>query len=162
MTQCHNSQIRLEVQPNPIFNEVGMKSLKLKKRLIEMRAEGMSYQLIAKELGIAKQTAINWAKELEVEIHNAQAFALDALVEKHFMSKKSRIDILCTQLNKIKTNIDNMDYYFISKDKLFDMEIKLLNALKKEQAGLSFITRRKNTDSSNISEQNYERISLEN
>ena len=139
-----------------------MKSLELKNRLIEMRAEGMSYQLIAKELGIAKRTAINWAKELDVEIHNAQAFALDGLIEKHFMCKKSRVELLCTQLNKIRTLIDDRDFYAVTDEKLIDLEVKLLNALKKEQDGLSFITGWKDAEYTSVSERHHKIVDAEN
>jgi transcriptional regulator len=41
-----------------------------KQRFIELRAKGWSFDKIAKELDKAKQTLINWSKELQDEIAN--------------------------------------------------------------------------------------------
>jgi len=38
----------------------------LKQRFIEMRAKDISYDKISKELGVSKQTLINWSKEFNI------------------------------------------------------------------------------------------------
>ena len=50
-----------------------MEILETKEKFIELRAKGWSFDKIAKELGKAKQTLINWSKELEDEIDNLKA-----------------------------------------------------------------------------------------
>ena len=71
-----------------------METLKVKENFIELRAKGWSFDKIAKELGKAKQTLIDWSKELEDEIANLKALELEALYEKHYLLKENRIETL--------------------------------------------------------------------
>ena len=117
-----------------------MKLLEQKEQLIELRAKGFSYQAIAKKLSITKQTAINWAKELEIEIQNARAIELDALYDKHLMSKQSRIELLSEQLNKIKNELSKRSFDSMTTDKLLDMQIKILSVMREEKETLTLVT----------------------
>ena len=58
-----------------------MELIDTKERFIEMRAKGYSFDKIALELGKAKQTLIDWSKELQDEIANRKALELEALYE---------------------------------------------------------------------------------
>ena len=49
-----------------------MELLQTKERFIELRAKGWSFDKIAKEIGKAKQTLIDWSKELQDEIANKE------------------------------------------------------------------------------------------
>ena len=53
-----------------------MELLQTKERFIELRAKGWSFDKIAKEIGKAKQTLIDWSKELQDEIANRKALEL--------------------------------------------------------------------------------------
>ena len=50
-----------------------METTELKERFIDLRAKGWSFDKIAKETGKAKQTLIDWSKELQDEIANRKA-----------------------------------------------------------------------------------------
>ena len=54
-----------------------METTELKERFIELRAKGWSFDRIAKELGKAKQTLIDWSKDLQDEIANCKALELE-------------------------------------------------------------------------------------
>ena len=56
-----------------------MEPTEQKERFIELRAQGFSFDKIAKELGKAKQTLIDWSRELQDEIANRKAMELDTL-----------------------------------------------------------------------------------
>ena len=58
-----------------------METTELKERFIELRAKGWSFDKIAKETGKAKQTLIDWSKELQDEIGNRKALELEALYD---------------------------------------------------------------------------------
>ena len=128
-----------------------MAPIKQKEQLIELRAGGLSFQAIATELGIAKQTAINWVKELEVEIQNARAIALDALYEKHWMSKRARIELLSEQLTKVKDELSRRSLEDVGTDKLLDMQMKLLSVMKQEKECLALVIERHGFDLTNMS-----------
>ncbi len=48
-------------------------------RFIELRAKGLSFDKIAKDLGKAKQTLIDWSKDYQEEIANLKALELETL-----------------------------------------------------------------------------------
>jgi len=107
-------------------------SLELKQKLIEMRAKGYSYDRISKELGKAKQTLIDWAKELEDEISNLKAIELEALYDSYSLLKQNRIQNLGNLLSKVRKEIEERDLSDIPTDKLLALYIKLNEAVRSE------------------------------
>jgi hypothetical protein len=103
-----------------------------KERFIELRAKGWSFDKIAKELGKAKQTLINWSKELEDEIANLKALELEALYEKHYLLKENRIETFGVLLRKLKDEVMSRDLSDVPTDKLLDLLLKYENQLKDE------------------------------
>ncbi len=103
-----------------------------KEKFIELRAKGWSYDKIAKELGKAKQTLIDWSKELEIEIANLKALELEALYEKHFLLKENRLQTFGTMITKIKEEIESRDLSDVPTDKLLDLLLKYENQVKDE------------------------------
>ena len=103
-----------------------------KERFIELRAKGWSFDKIAKELDRAKQTLINWSKELEDEIANLKALELEALYEKHYLLKENRIETFGVLLKKLKDEVMSRDLSDVPTDKLLDLLLKYENQLKDE------------------------------
>lgn len=103
-----------------------------KERFIELRAKGWSFDKIAKELDRAKQTLINWSKELEDEIANLKALELEALYEKHYLLKENRIETFGVLLRKLKDEVMSRDLSDVPTDKLLDLLLKYENQLKDE------------------------------
>jgi len=103
-----------------------------KERFIELRAKGWSFDKIAKKLGKAKQTLINWSKELEDEIANLKALELEALYEKHYLLKENRIETFGVLLRKLKDEVMSRDLSDVPTDKLLDLLLKYENQLKDE------------------------------
>lgn len=101
-----------------------MESLETKERFIELRAKGYSFDKIAKEIGKAKQTLIDWSKELEDEIANLKAIELEALYEKYYLHKEQRLELFAEQLSKIKEELEQRDLSQVSTDKLLDLFLK--------------------------------------
>lgn len=101
-----------------------MELLETKERFIELRAKGWSFDKIAKELGKAKQTLIDWSKDLDKEIANLKALELEALYEKHYLLKEAKIEKYGAILSKLKTEIDSRDLSDLPTDKLLDLLLK--------------------------------------
>jgi len=106
--------------------------METKERFIELRAKGWSFDKIAKELGKAKQTLINWSKELEDEITNLKALELEALYEKHYLLKENRIETFGAMLTKIKKEVESRDLSDVPTDKLLDLFLKYNNQIREE------------------------------
>lgn len=109
-----------------------MNSLEVKERFIQLRAKGWSFEKIAKEMDKAKQTLINWSKELQEEIANRKALELESLYESYYLLKENRLQSFGTMLGKIKTEIENRDLSEVSTDKLLDLYLKFETQIKDE------------------------------
>ena len=109
-----------------------METIEQKEKFIELRAKGYSFDKIAKELGKAKQTLIDWSKELQEEIANLKALELEALYEKYYLLKETRLQTFGEMLNKIKKEVERRDLKDVSTDKLLDLLLKY-NAMVKEE-----------------------------
>lgn len=107
-------------------------SLELKQKLIEMRAKGYSYDKISKELGKAKQTVIDWAKELEDEISNFKAMEIEALYEEFHLLKENRLRNLGDMLRKVRNEIERRDFSNVPTDKLLALYVKLYETARSE------------------------------
>jgi len=115
-----------------------MESLNTKEKFIELRAQGWSFDKIAKELGKAKQTLIDWSKELQDEIANRKALELEALYETYYLQKESRLQTFGGLLNKIKDEVLSRDLSEVPTDKLLDLFLKYNSQVKEEIVEPSF------------------------
>ena len=109
-----------------------MDTTELKERFIELRAKGWSFDKIAKETGKAKQTLIDWSKELQDEIANRKALELEALYESYYLLKENRLQTFGEMLTKIKTEVERRDLSDVPTDKLLDLFLKYNNQVKEE------------------------------
>jgi hypothetical protein len=115
-----------------------MELLQTKERFIELRAQGWSFDKIAKELGKAKQTLIDWSKELEDEIANRKALELETLYEKHYLLKEHRIETFGGLLGKLKDEVAKRDLSDLPTDKLLELFLKYNTQIKDEVVEPSF------------------------
>ena len=109
-----------------------MELIDTKQRFIELRARGWSFDKIAKELGKAKQTLIDWSKELKDEIANLKALELEALYESYFLLKENRLQTFGGLLNKIKDEVLNRDLSDVPTEKLMELLLKYDSQIKEE------------------------------
>ena len=109
-----------------------MESIENKERFIELRAKGWSFDKIAKELGKAKQTLIDWSKELKDEVANRKALELEALYETYYLLKENRLQTFGGLLNKIKDEVLSRDLSDVPTDKLLDLFLKYNSQIKEE------------------------------
>jgi len=109
-----------------------MEILETKEKFIEMRAKGYSFDKIAKEIGKAKQTLIDWSKELQDEIANRKALELEALYESYYLLKENRLQTFGAMLTKIKEEIERRDLSDVPTDKLLELLLKYNSQVKEE------------------------------
>jgi hypothetical protein len=109
-----------------------METTELKERFIELRAKGWSFDKIAKETGKAKQTLIDWSKELQDEIANRKALELELLYEKHFLMTEHRLQTFGDMLTKIKEELLKRDLSEVPTDKLLELLLKYNSQVKEE------------------------------
>lgn len=109
-----------------------MEILETKHRFIELRAKGYSFDKIALELNKAKQTLIDWSRELKEEIDIRKATELELIYESYFLLKKSRLQSLGDILLRIETEVGQRSLSTIPTDKLLDIYLKYSNQIKAE------------------------------
>lgn len=109
-----------------------MENIDIKERFIELRAKGYSFDKIAKELGKAKQTLIDWSKELQDEIANVKALELEALYEKYYLLKESKITNYGTILSQITTELKQRDFSKVNTGRLLELYLLYFEKLSQE------------------------------
>lgn len=110
------------------------------RRILDLRARGISYSKIAAEVGVAKQTAIDLCKAQEEAVATLRAIYLEELYEQHRITKEERIAAHASLLERIRTAIQNRDLSDVPTEKLIDLELKLSAALNDEIVEPNFQT----------------------
>jgi len=108
----------------------------VKHKFIELRAKGLSFDKIAKELKTSKQTLIDWSKEFQLDIQNLQAIELETLQEEFLALKRHRIESIGKTMQKINQALDKTDFSEITTERLLELKLKYLKELRKEQVPL--------------------------
>ena len=109
-----------------------MELTETKQKFIELRAQGLSFDKIAKELGKSKQTLIDWSRDLSGEIANLKAIQLEEMYETFYLTKENRLQTLGTMLSKIKEEVDNRNLSEVSTEKLLDLLLKYNSKVAEE------------------------------
>lgn len=111
-----------------------------KRRILELRASGLSYAKISEETGVAKQTAINVCKAQEEEIATLEALNIEELYERHRITKRERIAAHASLLTRIRTELESRDLTDVPTDKLIDLYLKTSSSLSGEMIEPTFQT----------------------
>jgi len=114
-----------------------MKENEVKQKFIELRAEGLSYDKISKEIAVSKPTLMKWEKEFSREIKELRFIRFETLKEKYLMTKEARVKNYGELLTKAKEELKLRDLKDVSPDKLLNMINDLENKFKEEFKGVS-------------------------
>jgi len=120
-----------------------METIKVKQRFVELRAKGKSYDKIAKELGKAKQTLIDWGTELQEEIANLKAMELEELYNKYYLLKEHRLQTFGEILGKMKKEAITRDFTEVPTKKLMELLIKYSDYINEEMVEPTYTSSRK-------------------
>ena len=119
-------------------------------RFVELRAQGLSYRAIEKELDISRATCGKWNAELTDQIAELKKDKLSELYNAYFMTREARIKQLGDTLKKVNKALETKDLGEISADKLLDYKLKYTNELKDEYTDLDIDKSMQKIDTSNI------------
>ena len=110
----------------------------LKQKFIEMRAKDISYDKISKQLGVSKQTLINWSKEFNIEISNLKAIEHESLIERYRLKEESSFKQLSDFISKIEAELEQRELKDVPTEKIFNMYCKHITILQKRGFNLEF------------------------
>jgi transposase len=107
-------------------------------KFIELRAQGHSFNDIAEQLGISKNTLIDWSKDFAVDIENRKALEREALQTKYLMTWNTRIEAFGEMLERIDQELEERDFSDVTTKELMELKIKYMDKLKSEQQKIIF------------------------
>ncbi len=115
-----------------------MKDTTTKEQFIQLRAEGYSFDRIAKEISVSKPTLMNWEGELKVKISEASFIRYMALAEEFQLVRQERIKRLAKQLRKVEAELEKRTFKDTPDEKLLAIAITLQEKIAGELRGVSY------------------------
>jgi len=106
------------------------KNIKDKQKFIELRAEGLSYDKISKEISVSKPTLMKWEKEFSQEIGELKFIEFETLKEKYLMGQRVRLESYGELLKKVKKELMGRDFKELTSEKLISILAELENKFK--------------------------------
>lgn len=104
----------------------------VKLRAIELRADGLSFERISKELSIAKQSAVDIIKENAEQVDTLRAVAVEATYEANQLNRAGRINQLVALHNRLREEIERRDLTDLPTKDLVTLFLKTSGTLKGE------------------------------
>ena len=114
-----------------------MKQPEKKERFVRLRARGMPYREIEKELGVTKKTLIAWERELREDIQKERTAEIEQLRAVYWEEKRGRIDLLRERLQRLHEEERRRDFSEIQLAKVMGLESQTSEEIKKEIQSLS-------------------------
>lgn len=112
------------------------KTLEEQEKFIELRAQGMSFEKISKELNISKPVLLKWNGEFLERIKEAQFFELENIVEKYSLMRAKRFEVhsklLSSALKELQERAENNKLKTLSTEKLFELVEELEQRIEKD------------------------------
>lgn len=103
-----------------------------KDKFIELRAAGLSFDAISKQLNISKPTLLKLNRELAADIERLKFINMECLAEKYKMVKIARLESLGKVLEKVDSQIETADFSKLPIDKLLEVRFKLADKMQAE------------------------------
>ncbi|MGB3750256.1 MAG: hypothetical protein WA945_01675 [Arcobacteraceae bacterium] len=120
---------------------------------IILRADGISFDKIAKQLKTSKPTLIQWSKLFESEIKDLQFSSYIEIKESYKWNKKEKYKTLLKQLNKIDDGINGADLKETSIKDLFTIKNNIIMQLDSLEKRVTTDPKISQTDEYGIKEQ---------
>jgi transcriptional regulator len=120
-------------------------------QFLVLRANGNTFDNIATELKVTKQTLLNWSKIYEDEINDLKYLAMLELKEKYRYSQKTKYETLLKQIEKVDDAILKKDLSKASLKDLMMFKNDLLENINYMELDTNFI----NTGLDEVSDFNF-------
>lgn len=102
-----------------------MHDLDTQQRFVQLRVQGWSFDRIAAELKVSRQTLINWSRKFQFEIRNLQAIERESLQHTLLASQTARLQVLGEQLKQIEAELRQRPIADLSTVSLFNLAQRL-------------------------------------
>lgn len=109
-----------------------MKDQAVKDKFIKMRAQGLTYRAIARELSVSTRTLSVWNRKFSCEIKRVRGYDLDALHGKYLELKKHRVAALANVIEKAQSELSKRDFSQLATGELLRLYTRAVDALRRE------------------------------
>ncbi len=113
--------------------------LEEKKQFIKLRANGLSYDKIIKEMGKAKATLLKWGRELQEEISTARSIELESMYEEYGLLREQRLRFHGQTLQRIREEIESRELSEVPTPRLMELYLKQESQMSLDLEKLSFL-----------------------
>ncbi len=103
-----------------------------KDKFVELRAQGLSFDAISKQLSISKPTLIKLARELSDEVDWLKFMHMETLAEQYKMMRAARLERLGAVLQRVEVAPDQADYSRMTPDRLTELWLRLKDKMRDE------------------------------
>lgn len=103
-----------------------------KDKFIELRAQGLSFDAISKQLSISKPTLIKLERELGDDVQWLKFMHMETLAEQYKMMRAARLERLGAVLQRVDAAVEAADFSRLSPDKLIELRIRLSDKMIEE------------------------------
>jgi hypothetical protein len=117
-----------------------MKTQADKKKFIELRSKGLSFENISQQLHISKPTLMKWNQEFRREIINLRYFEVESLIAEYGLAKKARIESFAIILEKALSELRTRSFDELSGKDLISMILQLDAKIKGELSCCQYFT----------------------
>ena len=118
-----------------------MKDQAVKEKFVELRAMAWSFDRIAKELHVSKQTLVTWSRDFALEIQNRRAIEYEALLEQHALTREKKVEALGLIFKRMREELETRSFTTIPTQKLPEGILKLIGEVKDIDGELTFRVR---------------------
>ena len=104
-----------------------------KERFVELRIKGETFESIADELEVSKQTLINWSKEYEISqtITTAKLIKYQSILKVQELNREAQIEYYSKLIKKCKEEMTKRDLSELPTAKLFVLISRASDEIKK-------------------------------
>jgi hypothetical protein len=117
-----------------------MISIDQKEKFIELRAKGLSYDKISKQMKVSKPTLIKWNTEFQKEISNVQFLEIQSVLELYKVNSKEKIEILTLKLQEVYKRLKKYEVVHLSLKDLLQLKDYLEKQLESENDKIRYYT----------------------
>src|SRR5688500_13105465 len=94
--------------------------------VIELRAQGLSFDRIGKALNISPSTAFEWADKFNDQIERLRRIQLEAVYERVFANCEQEATYLAEELKRVQAELRERDYGYVNTEQLYWYQATLL------------------------------------
>ncbi|MBM3938803.1 MAG: hypothetical protein FJ333_09165 [Sphingomonadales bacterium] len=117
-----------------------MKTEQKKREFVSQRAEGNSFDKIAKAIKVSKPILIEWEREYKEDIANMKAEAWEVFMQEQKLTQRNRLELLSTAKEKLWAEFSGRSLSELQAHKLLELILKLDSSITEAMPSVTYFT----------------------